>query len=210
MLKLKIIEMLKENTGTNMLDSGSAYGRNWERNALKDFEKEKPISFEDGCLNRSLYWYLVENLEITEDSKRLNAMFETLMNNSEECYLTDMEDFADMVNIQDGYLCDKPLIDNSYNSECCLSQTIQFSIFHRNDKYFIILQVHNGCDVRGGYTKPYIFELPNGADSFILWNNADITYNGVHMWTDDGYNFYNNENNKTIVIDELNQKMVVV
>ena len=31
-LKKKVIEMLQENTGRHMLDSGGAYGRHWERN----------------------------------------------------------------------------------------------------------------------------------------------------------------------------------
>ena len=35
-----IISMLKENTGAHFLDSGGAYGRNWERNQARDFESE--------------------------------------------------------------------------------------------------------------------------------------------------------------------------
>jgi len=38
-----IYNMLTENTGRHMLDSGGAYGRNWERNQVKtieDFENE--------------------------------------------------------------------------------------------------------------------------------------------------------------------------
>ena len=42
---------------------------------------------------------------------------------------------------------------NSYNGDCDLSQTIQF--VHVGDIYdndMIALSIHNGCDVRGGYT----------------------------------------------------------
>ena len=33
-----IYKMLTENTGVHMLDSGGAYGRNWERNQVKTIE----------------------------------------------------------------------------------------------------------------------------------------------------------------------------
>ncbi len=45
----KIAEMLKENTGRHMLDSGGAYGRHWERNQDKTFEDEPAtiLNFEE-------------------------------------------------------------------------------------------------------------------------------------------------------------------
>ena len=36
-----VSEMLKENTGTHFLDSGGSYGRSWQRNQKRDFEKEE-------------------------------------------------------------------------------------------------------------------------------------------------------------------------
>ena len=41
--KQLIYKMLTQNTGAHFLDSGGAYGRNWERNQVKtieDFENE--------------------------------------------------------------------------------------------------------------------------------------------------------------------------
>ena len=38
--KAVIADMLQENTGRHMLDSGGAYGRNWERNQGRDFDSE--------------------------------------------------------------------------------------------------------------------------------------------------------------------------
>ena len=35
-----IAEMLRENTGRSVLDSGDYYGRHWEANQNRDFEKE--------------------------------------------------------------------------------------------------------------------------------------------------------------------------
>ena len=52
-------------------------------------------------------------------------------------------------------------IANTYNWENLLSQVLQYGIIYNRetDEYYIILQIHNGCDVRGGYTKPRIFRL---------------------------------------------------
>ncbi len=39
-----ITAMLKENTGSHFLDSGGAYGRNWQRNQKVDFEENQPVT----------------------------------------------------------------------------------------------------------------------------------------------------------------------
>jgi hypothetical protein len=52
-----LLEMFQENTGAHMLDSGGAYGRNWERNQGKDLFEEPMIDAQyarnlrsrDGC-----------------------------------------------------------------------------------------------------------------------------------------------------------------
>jgi hypothetical protein len=56
----------------------------------------------------------------------------------------------------------------------------------------VALQIHGGCDVRGGYTKPRIFSL---TDEYSIMRNADgciqCTDNYNHEWsTDDAYNWY--------------------
>ena len=41
-----IFEMITENTGSHMLDSGGAYGRNWQRNqgkTIDDFKNERKV-----------------------------------------------------------------------------------------------------------------------------------------------------------------------
>src|SRR5690606_23393942 len=46
-----LASMLKENTGTHMLDSGGAYGRHWQRNQGRDFEAEKETELKFGIYN---------------------------------------------------------------------------------------------------------------------------------------------------------------
>ena len=62
-----IAKMLKENTGTHFLDSGSAYGRHWQHNQVREFENENPVSLTfkyksiDYTLN--IYHFLCNALE---------------------------------------------------------------------------------------------------------------------------------------------------
>ena len=52
---------------------------------------------------------------------------------------------------------------NTANGEACLNKTLQWDMFYiDNGKYegaYIILQIHNGCDIRGGYSTPHIFKF---------------------------------------------------
>lgn len=41
--------------------------------------------------------------------------------------------------------------------------------------HYLILQVHGGADVRGGYTRPQVFELLEGLDGFIM-NGGDASF----------------------------------
>ena len=63
---------------------------------------------------------------------------------------------------------------NSYNGESMLSQVIQYVVYsNENDEPRILLQIHNGCDVRGGYTTPRIF-APEDSDLGLYGESASI------------------------------------
>src|SRR3954453_2997548 len=53
---------------------------------------------------------------------------------------------------------------NTYNGEDCLSQTLQFTYFEHEDSAYVLLQIHGGADVRGGYTAPRAFDLGSNGD----------------------------------------------
>jgi len=73
--ELKVYEMLTENTGRHMLDSGSAYGRHWERNQkvpIEIFKAQEPVYYRAKCyregdlemnVTKSLFHHLVDNLD---------------------------------------------------------------------------------------------------------------------------------------------------
>lgn len=186
---IKLIEMLTENTGRHMLDSGGAYGRNWERNQGEDFYSQ-PLSqykfefYPDGDwyvdFSINLFPYLRERLEYVPylDNKFI-----------EFCKEYDPEDkqsWADCLEAFQGVLQDKHNLEyktswNTYNDEYnFLSQVLQGYEFRDNhlDTY-IALQIHGGCDVRGGYTRPVFFKLDAWTD--FICDQADsytISCNG--------------------------------
>ena len=158
----KIVEMLQDNTGAHILDSGGAYGRNWERNrAVQDF-RDTPVSkvsiWKDGEIDFSinLFHYLREHLEFDVTSKDIQEAFEKFAMNKkmkDVSWLGCMEQFTKE-------FMDEPMSFNTYNFEYNrLSQILQGVFFYNGEDYYVLLQIHGGCDVRGGYTKPQCFRI---------------------------------------------------
>ena len=199
--KRKIIEMLCENTGTHICDSGGAYGRSWQRNRKRNFEEEEAVHLDiwkdEISISYNIYHYLKTFLEVTEESEALQKMFEEFCDrpeNKDEYWLTNMEDFRDENNDESVYGSEWG-ITNTYNYENILSQILQYAVIGYDDKLFIILQVHGGCDARGGYSTPYIFEFQE-FDYFLMAQNDVHCYcskcdGGWHS-DDSGYHWYEN------------------
>ena len=173
-----IYEMLTQSTGKHMLDSGQDDGRHWQRNqkkSLKDFENEPQLILLDKdsdypYYEKSTFHHLAdsciylpkENASLVEwieqdqyhwadnpDGRSLNCMYDI------EQYMKEKYEL-------------EPRIINTYNGECSLTQTLQFiSLGDTYESDIIALSVHNGADVRGGYTDYKIFEIET--DLFYSW-----------------------------------------
>jgi hypothetical protein len=171
-------QMLTENTGASFLDSGSAYGRNWERNQGRSFDREPAtrIRFHanaDGSgeaeLTHSAYHWLLEKVDF---APKLDAQFTEFAVIAGENWLTLMQTFPAWLEEQIGTEVDFEGTVNTYNGEDLLSQTLQYGCFYvKGDGFYVLLQIHGGCDVRGGYTKPRVFRTEEG----YLFGNADAT-----------------------------------
>lgn len=177
-----ISHMLKENTGRHMLDSGGAYGRNWERNQDRDFKSEpaskgrfvyrqygdKPayweIEYEINVFHY-LSEYLAYDRGMTRRFKRATQAF------TDQPWLELMCEWAE--EMHQGRR--KPETFNSYNGPSHLSQVIQAVSFTVNDIGYVLLQIHGGCDVLGGYTEPRVFRIlgGDGDSSPWYWRHAD-------------------------------------
>lgn len=183
-VKQLVYEMLTENTGKAMGDSGGAYGRNWERNqnkTLHDFEAEDDESYmfdhENGWLERrvSVFHYLTNNLEIDDLCEAFNSLQDENDNwdADGDVYGVSREAYA--------MLMEHPDVEiqrtwNTYNGDSDLSQILQGANLEIDGEYYFIIQIHGGCDARGGYTHAKMFKGGDHCDGMIheyLWECKD-------------------------------------
>jgi hypothetical protein len=198
-VKQAIKEMLTENTGCHILDSGGAYGRHWTENRKRNFDEEPSVSIEvwDEEINISynVYHYLNNFLQLNDECKKLQRSLNWYVNREDsKGYLQDIRDFA--AHLEQKRKARWHGITNTYNYDNIISQILQYAIIELDAWYYIVLQIHNGCDARGGYTKPRVFLLGDeDAEGYfhLAQNDLSVYCNkcGMHWWSDDGgYHFY--------------------
>jgi len=188
-----ISEMLTENTGKHFLDSGMSSNRHWQRNQARDFKKEPAtyLSWKYGYMSlaHNIYHYLTERLHYSQ--KMQNLLDDFASKNEDMGYIELMESFPDYLETL-GYEVhnENMQIDNSSNWENLLSQVIQFNYIDTGNATFVLLQIHGGCDIRGGYTAPKCFEISEIAELYDD-NRCSIRCANEHSWTsyDAGYSF---------------------
>jgi len=189
-----IKQLLYQNTGKHGLDSGDYYGRHWQQNQGRDFEEEPEVelSFSHEYIDytRSVYHFLINTLD-----------YDRTLTES----LYDFSDKLDDKYLNWGEVIEKWLEENNYhsihhnntyNGECNLSQSLLYNLITKEeygsdlyDTDFIILQIHNGCDIRGGYTDPVIFT--GDIDYFLMFSDGSIQCENGHNWyTDDTNHWY--------------------
>lgn len=186
----KLAAMLTENTGTHFLDSGGAYGRNWQRNQGRQFKAEPvtvlaPVAdyIEDGTtyapeVTHNVFGFLARCLDYDANMNRRYQAF-ARKRRSEESEIAIMGEFMDYLRergheIAGLYGEGEPFTVNTYNGEDLLSQTLQYLYFTCDREPFVLLQIHGGCDVRGGYTDAVAFaDDDNGGTS--IYDNAKAT-----------------------------------
>jgi len=172
-----ILDMLTENTGTHFLDSGGSDGRAWQRNAMKtleDFKNEPEAYFEGGEypeVGKSTFWLLVNNLE--HDQGLTAAYHEFAKAYPDESWLEINELWLDKLGVPGeggDFYSDSRFTFNTYNwsDDWLGDQTIQGTSFGLGGSHYLILQVHGGADVRGGYTRPQVFSMYEALDGFIM------------------------------------------
>lgn len=223
-----LASMFTENTGRHMLDSGGAYGRNWERNQGRDtdsFLNEPEASFEvigdAWYCTRSTFHFLNDRLSYNED---LQAEFDRVSEaNPDDGWMDIVGKFLTECYPDAQHTC-----VNSYNHENTLDQVIQYwqVSFDGDPTYpdFVILQVHGGCDVRGGYTAPKLFDS-HGEVGLLDDNNVYVSCEGVeppqyetlpgfpdaemvyHNWysDDSGYHWYSDDSDNEIDNEKVNE-----
>lgn len=187
--------MLRENTGRALLDSGDYYGRHWERNQKRDIENESGATLNVNAkygqgeisVTLRLYHFLLARVCRDERATELQEQFEQFAELPEN----DCESWEDNVNtftkkigarqIRAGY---------TYNEENWLDQDFLYYVFDDDGNdgsgyRMCFLQSHNGCDARGGFTKPQCFALESESEFYDLDRGTIWCANG-HWWDFEG------------------------
>ena len=168
-IQKEIAGMLTESTGIHSMDSAGKSGRHWQRNRLvKDFRNTQELYVslygDDGetpdievALN--IFHFLDEFLVEDELSRKFNNELENLLEGASE--IDAFYYFLDYIRTY-GFECGDQW--NTFNDESMLTQDIQ-GYFLENveepDLYekYIVIKIHNGADIRGGYTSPRVFKV---------------------------------------------------
>jgi hypothetical protein len=181
-LETTIAEMLTENTGTHMLDSGGSNGRSWQRNAGKtaDHFKAQPSATVEiyvreykGELTADVMpcvdvFHLLTSgaLELDDLCKEFNAMpvedWDGWTTSGVSISGQGWLDKYQFQTVGDGF--------NTYNWSANHSTVMQGQELSLEGEYgeekYLLLQIHGGADVRGGYTDARLFKLDDHAELY--------------------------------------------
>lgn len=195
-----IYSMIAQNTGRDMLDSGGAYGRHWERNQKKtveDFINEDVITIEPCIYNgnrlelnerKSLFHHLDANLSYDKDMNELWYRFDEHFPDK----YWDGKDGTMNMFFQWASKYDSKYHNHwdfkgeqysgyTYNEENILSQDFVYHIMGG----WVFIQSHNGCDARGGFSRPVLFQTTDDGRLNDV-SNFTISCTNGHFWDFNG------------------------
>jgi len=206
-LEQTIAAMLTENTGKHFLDSGGAYGRAWQRNIGKTVEDFRAMPSATAeiyvreyggetiaevlpCVN---VFHLLTGgaLELDDLCSEFNAMPVDDWK-SDDFYGVSMAG-AEWLEMR-GFTQSGQSF-NTYNWGANHSQVLQGAELTRESEYgeekYLLLQIHGGADVRGGYTDAKLFKLDDDAEYYNALTedcgfSAELT--GIDTETKDMFN----------------------
>jgi len=169
-IKALIYSMLTENTGVNFLDSGGKDGRHWQQNqrltpqafeedpAVKvDYNPDYDTHMSDIYPVVSLYHYLPTFLHLDDLCIEFNQEFPVMGDWDSNFHGTSE---AAAVWLENHGLEPVGRSFYSYNYDNVLSQDINCQLMvNYADEYYLLLQIHNGADARGGLTDAKLFYM---------------------------------------------------
>ena len=213
-------EMFTESTGMHICDSGGSNGRSWQQNRINPPWDKEPIRLEgwkpdDWYIVRETYHFMNDHLDVPDCNDSVNIAwreFYDIANERNDGWYGEMTTFTDDYLPEMGYDVTDQIDINTYNEESSLSQVLQYRQFTVDDKIYLLVQLHQGADVRGGYTEPYLFvsvdsEWPLSFDNDFQIHCTKCEY---QVYTDDGYHWYMDvnpyPNEKRITEGKIEQK----
>lgn len=169
--KLIIKQMLTESTGKHFMDSGGAYGRHWQENQKNGIKTGKiPVYWSKNDTEKTcdivpiipIFDYLSKTVEYTKECQMLESLLPHL-NYDIVHYIADIinnpSDYNTQLQVfeENDYLGSN--VRNTYNYDTTLNQDFLYIWFTYDSDDYIAISIHNGCDIRGGYTDVHVFKV---------------------------------------------------
>ena len=194
-----ISDQLKENTGQSFLDSGGypqydsetgqyigstqGYGRGYERNMSRDFESEDRVSVDIGSWGLTVsietFSFMRDCLDFDPVIMGLFMEYDSLDSSQywRESISKFIETLDNLFSVTGIYGEGQSFGVNTYNHDSLLSQVIQYDFFSLpNGQSYVLLQTHNGSDVRGGYSRPIVYSLSDYDQTGLLRDSEVSIY----------------------------------
>jgi hypothetical protein len=211
-LQQTIFSMLTENTGRSFLDSGGAYGRHWERNqsrTIESFANEERVSWHGDYWLISVFHYLCEKLgwcDLCEEFSNECLPAEDWDSDMAYGLSSKGQEWLESHGFR---VSDEFSTFNTYNWQSSFSQELQGTFLkHEDGGRYLLLQIHGGCDIRGGYTDARLFEC----DPYEFFGESVfgsvIRPNGEVIEVDssyDGHSLRNSDDHSEVEITEDDQ-----
>jgi len=197
-LEKTLYNMWTENTGTSILDSGGASGRNWQRNQKKTIESlnNEPSGYVEYYFSErhgleitgtaSMWHHLNNALELDEVCHEFNSM-DVDNWDSEVAYglSNEGEQYLNYI----GAKFEKTW--NTYNWDNNFDAVLQGCNLTINDEDYVLIQYHGGADVRGGYTDAKLFKIDNYLEDYFIYE--DGVYGEYFEELEDGFDVCSRE-----------------
>lgn len=152
-------QMFRENTGSHFLDSGGAYGYRYNRKLPRYGVRVHATKWDWDCSINTARW--VDGM--CQFDRGMDRRFHSFARRSESAdsgWLELMEEWTSQMHQKNNsYREETPRTFNTYNWDNELDRVLQGVTFWVDNEVYVILQSHNGCDVRGGYSTPHVFSI---------------------------------------------------
>jgi hypothetical protein len=177
------------NSGAHFLDSGGHYGRHHEKPPIDPDCNPVAVSVwqrgdsVDISATIETAHFLNHHYEVDAD---IQARFEEWQGERDGDWFTLAQEFCEEMGLY------SQARDNTYNHECDLSQVYIWEVWTEEEKpsdwiysndALVVIHVHTGCDVRGGYSSP-IFCRAKGDYSVAVEHVAEYFIADSHFETE--------------------------
>jgi len=145
-MRRTIRNLIRKPVSHNIVDSGMVYGYIHEHKVPKSPIYRDPFG----------YYYISLGHFLDALLGRLSSRYTQYA--QEIYYSFDRDEFIRL--FEEKFGLHYRGADNTYNFDNDLDQGFNFELFvNDKDDEYLLIRTHNGCDIRWGYTEPYVFHV---------------------------------------------------